>query len=257
MRLENYLLFEIEQGHARNMEALFRGWDEEIAAAAKALEEQKKKALEQQNIDAAQAAWIGQVIQGLVSQAASGGGDVSISIPGNLGVEGLIGGTSVAELNALIGEIEVIDNAQTGAIDSLLKGTVPKDRDIADLFGALKSELSHRTGDHGPAVDNLGAWEQVFRANDAQLAALGKPLGDPQMQIYIGAQRLEIVHHSVKLLEAHKPDRTLRLIGNPKSLLEDPSKIGAPPSIERGVAPKMGAEGFNRMLNNLPWAGSR
>ncbi len=253
MRLENYLLYEIEAGHARNMEALFRGWDEEIAAAAKALEDQKKKHLAQDVVGAAQAAWIGQLIQGLVSQAASSGrDDISVSIPGNLGVEGLIGGTSVSELNSLIAEIETIDNAQTGAIDALRNGTVPKDRDVADLFGALKVELSSRTGDHGAAIDNLGAWEQVFRAHDAQLANLGRP-ADPQMQIYVGAQRLEIVHASVKLLEAHRPDRTLRLIGNPKSLLEDPSKIGAPPSIERGIAPKMGREGFNRMLNSLPW----
>jgi hypothetical protein len=256
-RLSNYLLHEIAEAQSRSMERLLEGWDKEIEAAAKALEDARKKQLALEAQGAAQAVWIAQIVQGLISQASSGD-DVTCSIPGNVGVEGLIGaGTSVDELNAVISEVDSADDrtlaAQKNAVVALKSGVVPAAVDIADIFGTLKVDLSARSGDRR-AIDALAEWEGRFRDIESQVQRLARPAqGDPQLQIWLGAQRLELARENVKLLEAHRPDRTLRLVANPKSLLDDPSRISAPPEIERGTAPKMGRDNFNAMLDRLPW----
>lgn len=242
------------------MELLLRGWDQEIQAANRALEEAQKKRLAAEAQGAAQAAWLSTVIQGLTSQAAGSPVEISASIPGNIGVEGLIGaGTSVDELSAIISQVGSEDDrvlgAQKSAVGALLGGVVPKAGDLADIFSALKTDLAskNRRSDKN-AVEALSQWEAVFREHDAQLARLSKPAhGNPQLQLWLGQEQLAIVHANVKLLEAHRPERTLRLVAHPKSLLDDPSKIVAPPSIERGPSARMGDRDFNAMLNDLPW----
>lgn len=242
------------------MEALLRGWDQEIQAANAALEQAAKKRLILESQGAAQAAWIAQLVQGLCSQAAGSTHEISASIPGFVGIEGLVGaGTSVDELNAIIAHVDTEDDdafdAQKSALIAIAGGSVPKPNDIAEIFGALSKDLSSRgRRSDEEAIDALSKWEHAFRDQHAQLLRLVKPAqGDPQLQIYLGAQQLAIVHQSVRLLEAHNPERTLRLVAHPKSLLDDPTKIVAPPSVESSTAPKMGRDNFNEMLDQLPW----
>ena len=240
--LTNYLIREIDEAQQKSMEALFRGWEQEIEAHQKALEEAHRKAMEQQAQDAALSASIAVYIQGLYEQA-QGGRDVSGSVPTDIRVASTtIAGPSMAELNALIsasGTVDdaVVDQAQRSAAWAVSHSMVPHPGDL----GAILTRVG---------VDE--AWAERFNELGAKLDQLGDAhFKNPQLQVHIGAQRLHAVGETVRLLNEYTPDRTLRLVGNPTSLLDLPGKVGAPSASAQSPGAKMGASRFNKMLDGL------
>jgi len=240
--LTNYLLREIDEAQQRSMRELFDAWDREIEAQSKALIDLQKRQAEQAAQDAALAQAVSVYINGLFSQA-QGGRDVSDAVPADVRVESSsLGGTSVSELSALISAANtvddaVVDKAQRSAAWALSHSFVPHPSDLASILNKV-------------GVDE--PWAQAFQELGTKIDQLSEShFKNPQLQIHIGAQKLHAVGETVRMLEQYTPDRTLRLVGNPQSLLDLPGKIGAPAASSSSPSPKMGSKGFNKMLDGL------
>lgn len=233
------LLREIDEAQARSMQLLLEGWQREIEAHEKTLLEARRKLAEKQAEDAAIASSVAAYLQGLVEQARSG--DDVTAIPLDVRVASAsISAPSASALNALISEVQSADDpvaakAQQSAAWAVSHGFVPHPGDLSTI---LRS-----TG-----VDE--AWAQRFEHNAAQLDRLEPSTRIPQLQVIHAAARLELVRDTVRLLDGYTPERTVRMIGNPQSLLELPGKIGAPAAAS-GASPRMGRAAFDRMLNSL------
>jgi hypothetical protein len=241
------MLREIDEAQARSMELLLQGWQREIEAHEHTLVEARRRAVEQQAQDAAISSALASFLNGLVDQAKSGD-DVTASIPTGFRVASeSICAPSASAISALISEVAAADDpvaaeAQRSAAWAVSNGFVPHPGDLATIMRS--------TG-----IDD--AWAQRFEHNGKQLEQLEPTVKNPQLSVFIAATRLDIVKDTVRLLDAYTPERTLKLVGNPQSLLETPGKVGSP-SASSGLSggggaanPRMGRGAFNRMLDGL------
>lgn len=230
----------IEDAQRQSMERLLRAWDEEIEAAKLAhLEIVRRQARED-----AEAACLAQAVaaslEGLLEQAEGGADEAAATIPEGVRVAStVVGGPSIAALSALISEVHEADRsvhaAQRSAAWALGHQYIPHPGDLAEILGQL-------------GVD--APWAARFRENGNKLDALGaEAFRNPQLQAFTGAQRLDLLRDTVRLLDAYSPDRTLRLVARPGSLLELPGRVGAPPAAAAGD--RTPSKRLNRILDSL------